>query len=422
MKRKKLGRQIIVFFIIISIINAASMVGWFILKTAPVLENLSIFKENIALELKKDYSDIDELKSALEEIIQDQNIVFRIEDTKKNIIIKEKLKGITLFSDITNVGNEVYLVSFMSHRNISFTKLIFEGCIFQIFEVTLLFVFSYLISRRKIIKPMENIINDIRNYKFGKKPSRKEIANEFDLIENEFVNLCDELDREKLEQNRIIASISHDIKTPLTSIIGYADLINDENDIKTLKKYNNKIIEKALHLKDVLSTFDDYLVNYDKLSLKLTTVTIKDIVEQLNSDYKLELENNKIQFNVSTKLNKEEIEVDVLKLKRIFSNLISNSTRFLQENGKIDITINKEDNYYRFIISDNGVGIEERIIEKIFDPFYTTDKSRKISGLGLSICKEFVNMHKGMIRAYNSNGLTIEFTIPIKQKLISKID
>ena len=70
---------------------------------------------------------------------------------------------------------------------------------------------------------------------------------------------------------------------------------------------------------------------------------------------------------------------------------------------------------YIFKISDNGKGVDENIIDKLFNPFFTTDKSRKISGLGLSICKEFVELHGGSIKANNiKKGFEIEFTILIK--------
>lgn len=411
MKNKRIGRQIIVFLIFVTIINAISMVGWITLRSIPVLKYVDNFRNDISLELNKQYSTIEDLISNLENISIEKNVYFRIEDSNKNIIIEEEKKGITFFYDITRIDGETYLISFISYKNINVSKLIVEWCIFQIILITILLLITYLLSRRKIIKPTESIISDIRNYKFGKKPKRKEVNNEFDLIQNEFVNLTDKLEEEKKEQNRIIASISHDIKTPLTAIIGYSDLIKDEKSIELIKKYNDKIASKALHLKDILLTFDDYLVNYDKAPLKLTKVSINDLVKELNEGYKIELKNIDIDFEVITKLKDEIIEVDLLKLKRIFSNLISNSTRYVN-NGKITINILMEENNFKFIVSDNGEGIHSNIIDKIFDPFYTTDKSRKISGLGLSICKEFVEMHNGTIKAYNNNGLTIEFTIP----------
>lgn len=413
MKNNKLSKQIIIFFIITTISNALLVLGWLVIKITPILDKLDDFKDSAYKELNQEYKSIEELIANLDKISTEKNIVYTLEDSNKNMLV-EKEKGLVFFSGFTKIGDETYYINFVSPNRININKLIKENCIFQIVTVSIISIITYLLGRQKIIKPTEIIIEDIKNYKFGKKPEQKNFKGELGLIQNEFVNLTEKLEEEKKEQNRIIASISHDIKTPLTSIIGYADLITEENDVKTIKKYNNKITEKALHLKNVLSSFDDYLVNYEKAPLKLTKISIKDLIKELNNDYKIELENNNIDFTITTNLNNEEIEVDILKLKRIFSNLISNSTRYISTNGKIVIEITKNIDNYIFIISDNGKGVDENILNKIFNPFYTTDKSRKISGLGLSICKEFVEMHGGTIEAYNHKGFVIKFTIPIK--------
>ena len=141
-------------------------------------------------------------------------------------------------------------------------------------------------------------------------------------------------------------------------------------------------------------------------------IQIKDIVNELNNDYKIELSNNNIEFIVNTKIPNELIEIDVLKMKRIFSNMISNSVRYLKNSGKIEIEIASDKKDYLFYVRDNGPGVNEQLLKKIFKPLFTTDTSRKISGLGLSIVKEFVEMHGGTIKAYNKNGLVILFTIP----------
>ena len=223
------------------------------------------------------------------------------------------------FSGFIEINNEIYYINFVSSNKEDILKLIREGSLFQIVIYLVLYVIIFITARNIIIKPTTEITNDIKNYKFGKKIERRNINGELGLIQNEFVNLTERLEEEKKEQNRIIASISHDIKTPLTSIIGYADLINEEDDLKTIKQHNNKITDKALNLKEILSSFDDYLVNYENSPLKLTKVKIKDIVNELNNDYKIDLENNNIEFEIITKLNKDEINVDTLKLKRIFS-------------------------------------------------------------------------------------------------------
>ena len=414
MKTKPLNIRVILFFILLAIINIILIFGWLNVKITPSLSKIDEFKISVSKELRKDYSNIDELINNLDEYSKEKDINYNLVDSKDKVI-KDSEKGLSFFTSFIEVDNELYYIEFTSTNIKDINNLIKEASVFQIIVFLIIYLFVFIAARLTIIKPTEGIINDIKNYKFGKKIERKPIRGELGLIQNEFVSLTERLDLEKKEQHRIISSISHDIKTPLTSIIGYGDLIKEEDDLKIIKKHNNKITDKALNIKEILSTFDDYLVNYENAPLKLNKFIISDLVDKINNDYKLDLENNNIKLEVITKLNDEVIYIDGLKLKRIFSNLISNSTRYITSNGKITIEILKDDKDYIFKIKDNGKGVDKAILDKLFDPFYTTDKSRKISGLGLSICKEFVELHGGNIKAKNlKKGFEIEFTIPIK--------
>ena len=414
MKTKPLNIRVILFFILLAIINIILIFGWLNIKITPSLSKIDEFKVSVSNELRKDYSNIDELINNLDEYSKEKDINYNLVDSNDKVI-KDSEKGLSFFTSFIEVDNELYYIEFTSTNIKDINNLIKEASVFQIIVFLIIYLFVFIAARLTIIKPTEGIINDIKNYKFGKKIERKPIRGELGLIQNEFVSLTERLDLEKKEQHRIISSISHDIKTPLTSIIGYGDLIKEEDDLKIIKKHNNKITDKALNIKEILSTFDDYLVNYENAPLKLNKFIISDLVDKINNDYKLDLENNNIKLEVITKLNDEVIYIDGLKLKRIFSNLISNSTRYITSNGKITIEILKDDKDYIFKIKDNGKGVDKAILDKLFDPFYTTDKSRKISGLGLSICKEFVELHGGNIKAKNlKKGFEIEFTIPIK--------
>ena len=121
-----------------------------------------------------------------------------------------------------------------------------------------------------------------------------------------------------------------------------------------------------------------------------------------------------IEFKIKTNCQNLIIEIDLSKFKRVFSNIITNSIRHYDKDKKIlNININEEKNgKIKFEIADNGSGCKEDLV-KIFDPLYTTDKSRKISGLGLSICKEIIESHNGTIKAMNNKlgGFSIIFTI-----------
>lgn len=419
MKNKELRKKTIIVILLIIVINVFSMLLWFKFRIKPIISMASEIKEEITTnELTDKYTTEKELLSDINDISNKYNIIFSITDIYNKELIDSKLldDNSLLFSKVVKINNNIYIIKAYLDKKTNTINIAIELILFQIFVVTLFMGLLFLFARSKVIKPTEKLIEDIRNYKLGKKPESVEVNNEFDLIKNEFVALVDSLEEEKKEQNRIISSISHDIKTPLTSIIGYSNLIEENNLTKQeIITYNKKIYDKSIHIKKLLNTFDDYINNHNNETLKINEITIKELVDDLNSDYKIELENNGIFFVINTKLSKEILKVDILKMKRIFSNMISNSVRYLKKDGLITISITKDENNYQFIVSDNGKGVDEKIINKIFEPLFTTDESRKNSGLGLSICKEFVEMHGGHIKAYNNQGLSIEFTIPIER-------
>ncbi len=418
-KNHKVRRNFIIILFIIVWINVISLIFWYEIKINPILKNIENSKEIISKEeLKENYITIEELENDLEQLSNKYHIILKITDENNQVIKENNLQksNIQLFSTLIKIKNKRYMIQAYLPKNITPVKLILSLNIFQIFTIFILMTSAYLFIGHYIITPIEKIINDIRNYKFGKKPMKKEVNNEIDVIQNEFANLVDSLEQEKQEQKRIIASISHDIKTPLTSIIGYSSLMEDNLSKKEIKEYSAKVHSKALHIKDILSTFDDYLINYDNKKLKLTVVKIKEIIKELNDDYKIELNNKNIRFIIRTNCENEKINIDILKIKRVFSNIISNSIKYVPQKGTIEISIKKEKNMIEFSITDNGTGVKEENINKIFDPFYTTDDSRKISGLGLSICKEFIEIHKGTIQAINDNGLTIQFKLPVYEE------
>ncbi len=415
---KGLKYKLISAVVVGCIVNTLFLISWFFIRIQPLFPQIQEFKDKIFTEdIKSNYNSFDDLKNDIDSISDKYDIIINVADENDELVIEHNIKyDFPLITRIIKVDDNSYLLKiyFDNYRDI--TKSIMELLAIQIVIVVIILIFVFIYARQIILKPINLLIEDIRNYKFGKKPKKRVLNNEFDLIANEFSNLTDKLDEEKQEQTRIIASISHDIKTPLTSIIGYSNLLKDKELDEEASKYNNKIYDKAINIKDILSNFDDYLLNQEKISLDLSLIQIKDLVNQLNDDYKIELENNNIAFTITTKIPEVYLNVDILKIKRVFSNMISNSTRYLKNGGEIKIDITQEDNNVKFIVRDNGPGVKEDIISKIFDPLFTTDSSRKISGLGLSICKEFIEMHGGTLKAYNDEGLVLEFILPKAKK------
>lgn len=415
MKNKKLKRKFYLTIVLISIINVLLLVGWFYLKARPIINQIKNIDHVLEQkELNKSYNSIEELDEDILRISEKYYLTFTLEDINENLVLSNKNEkvDIVLHSKLIEIEHQNYLLKIYPAKT-SISGLIPELMLVQFIALILILGIYLIYTRKTMLTPIDTLVSDIKNYKFGRKGTNKKLNNEFNLIQTEFINLMGLLEDEKKEQNRIIASISHDVKTPLTSIIGYSELIKDENtSLKEIKKYNQIINDKAIHMKEIINTFDDYLINQDNVSLKLKNVRINDLVNDLISDYKIELENKNIEFNINNKTNDIYIKIDLLKIKRVFSNIISNSLRYLSDKGRINIDIEEKTKTVEFVVSDNGPGVDEKIISKIFDPLFTTDKSRKISGLGLSICKEFIEMHKGKIEAYNENGLKIKFYLP----------
>ena len=324
-----------------------------------------------------------------------------------------------LFSSTTMVliENDTYELTYSKISSTPGIKLLRNFMFYEIIIVSTVVIVVFFISSKKIIDPIETITKDINAYKFGKRPYKRRMPKNMQRIQNAFVDMVDSLELEKENQNQIIASISHDIKTPLTSVIGYADRLKNK-DLSDEKKsaYIEKIYDKALNMKGILEEFDDYQSCNIKDTLKLEDITIKSVTDFVKSDYEDELKDKNINLNITSNCDSKKIRVDLIKLKRVFGNIITNSvTHFKGTKGIININISGRGNLIRFEIADNGGGIkDEKDLKRIFEPLYTSDPSRKISGLGLSICKQIISSFDGRIYARNNDigGLSIVFVIP----------
>ena len=308
-----------------------------------------------------------------------------------------------------------YLLTISQKQDIIGISTIIDFFAFELLIIGILGSTGILSANKKILEPLTKLSKDFTNYKLGILPKKRKVKGSIDFIQNDFVDLVDKLEEEKTKQNRIIASISHDIKTPLTSILGYSELASkDTTNPKTKEKYINRIHNQALVMKEIIEEFDDYLSCNIKDEKKVEKISISHLVDYLTSYYKSDLKEKNIDFKVKTNCPNVILEVDLSKFKRVFSNIITNSIRHYDKSKKIlNININEEKNgKIKFEIADNGTGCKEDLV-KIFSPLYTTDKSRKISGLGLSICKEIIESHNGTIKAINNKlgGFSIIFTI-----------
>lgn len=238
---------------------------------------------------------------------------------------------------------------------------------------------------------------------------------------------------ENVEKRKQIlyAGIAHDLRTPLTSIIGYSEALNAgiANTPEKKRRYIQAISTQA----DVLLHLVDQLSIYNKLSARKATFPLYKVnLESLIRSY-LDIEGDSLltkHVHVKTKLKSNiYVMANTDEFQRILTNFFTNSIKYrkLPESNVVISLCRNPDDDEEAILSyhDDGPGVEESKLEKIFEPFYRTGEARTKtsngSGLGLAVVAEIVSIHKGRIQALNDNGLLIKIYLPIlKSKEIIK--
>ena len=371
--------------------------------------------------LEENLQTAEDINLYLKEYVQEKDYTITLTNQENEVLatytsLDNKLRNNITVSRIIKIKDSYYLINIAQKRNMINIRLAINFLMFEIFNIIILASLGIYVSNIKLLSPITDLSKDLNNYKLGIIPNKRAKRGEIDILQNDFVDLVNNLEDEKKKQNQIIASISHDIKTPLTSILGYSERLikNQKLTSEQKEKYANTIYLKSLALKEIVEEFDDYLSYNIKEDNKKEKISIKYISDYLDKYYKEDLKEKGVDFKIKTNCHNILIEVNLSKFKRIFSNTITNSLRYFNSHKKIlNININEQkDGKIVFEIADNGTGYNDSL-EKIFEPLFTTDKSRKISGLGLSICKEIVTSHGGTIKAINNKmgGLSIIFTI-----------
>lgn len=266
-----------------------------------------------------------------------------------------------------------------------------------------------------MLRPYREFYRSIEEYEKTGNFRENRFGGNIGKIYDRFGAMIQNLEREQQNQRRIIASISHDIKTPLTSIMGYAErLKNDNIPEERRKRYLNTVYDKSVQIRELVDEFDEYLSYNMAQSLKLESVSAQSICERVELEYADELENLSVKFEAENFAGNAEVSADKAKLMRVFGNIISNSLKHFKEESekRIRFTVEDKKSYVLIKIQDNGTGVESEKLEMIFEPLYTSDKGRKVAGLGLAICREIVESHGGKIYAAPSElgglGIFIE--------------
>lgn len=214
------------------------------------------------------------------------------------------------------------------------------------------------------------------------------------------------------KKDELIVYLAHDIKTPLTVVIGYLSLLNEIDDMPRVqrKKYLELVLNKSYRLEELINElFDVARFNSEKIILEKEELNLNLMIEQIIDDFYPILNdlNKKINFKATKNLN---IYADPDKLSRVFNNLIKNAINYSKDNTDIDINASKSNNEIIVSVTNKGKMIPKDKLDKIFENFYRIDESRTSktggSGLGLAISKEIVSLHGGKIKVTSDKDKT----------------
>lgn len=207
----------------------------------------------------------------------------------------------------------------------------------------------------------------------------------------------------KRERSMLLANISHDLKTPITSIKGYVEGIRDgvADTPEKMERYLDTIYSKT----EVIDEMVNNLSVFSKLELsrmifEFEKGDINAFLRGFIKDCRLDFEKNNITFINNIPDSPAFVRLDYEKIKRVFSNLIDNAVKYGNaDNPALEISAFTRDGGAYVCVADNGMGIDENEIKNVFDGFYRVDSSRSIkgSGLGLGIAKKIVENHGGKI-------------------------
>ncbi len=275
---------------------------------------------------------------------------------------------------------------------------------------------------KAVTKPIGELVNSARMIASGHLGYKMlyEDKTEFGELARNFNSMSERLkeEQEQLIQSAKLAAIgelasnvAHEINNPLTSIIGFTELLKDERDVGAIRSRLEIIEKESMRAREIVR---ELLHFARKRPLQLTALdvnqTLKDVIPLIESQAKMS----------RVELQEEYAELpqtmgDTNQLKQVFINIINNAISAMPEGGRLKMSTSRQGEFILARFSDTGHGIPEEIRQRIFEPFYTTKKD-KGTGLGLSISYRIIQQHGGRIdvESMEGNGSTFTVRLPIK--------
>lgn len=288
----------------------------------------------------------------------------------------------------------------------------------------------------------KSIFNPLQKLSMGTKEIREgNLEKTIDYTKmDEFGDVCLDFDemrvylKESVEQRlqdesrrkELITGISHDLRTPLTSISGYLDgLIDGIADTPEKRmRYYQAMKTRTGDLISLAEALSEYCrLDSTHFHYNLEIADARQYIEHYLETYRADMEENEVKVTFVCEAEQYSVHLDKQEMKRVFDNLFTNTIRYredLRSNLNITLNHNSDKDVTEIGFEDNGPGVPEESLKKVFDSFYRVDHSRievgKGSGIGLAVVKEIIRGHGGTVRAENRKGLAIIIELPTKKE------
>ena len=287
-------------------------------------------------------------------------------------------------------------------------------------SIVITFVLVRRSTQRQTAQELEQLMR-----RYFVKEDKKIFPNQYEnmadytvLLKEQFQNSEERLRAESVRKNELVAYLAHDLKTPLTSVIGYISLLKEAPDmpVEQRAKYTGIALEKALRLESLINEFFDITrYNLQQIVLEEETFDLGFLLTQMADEFYPVLE----QRGKSISIHADEdlpVAADSAKLARVFNNILKNAVAYSYDNTEIEIYAEKRENTIHVSISNFGKTIPKQKLDMIFEKFYRLDDARSTNtggaGLGLAIAKEIVVAHGGTISVTSEKQITT-FTVEL---------
>ena len=313
----------------------------------------------------------------------------------------------------------VQIIDKLSGETVYAGIFVFTLLALEILFIIIIIITGYLASKR-LLKPIYVMTETVKNVTINQLDARLDVRgsqNEFRDLAKTFNSMLDRLQSSYEVQNRFVSDASHELRTPISVIQGYANLLDrwGKDDRTVLEESIAAIKTEAEDMKNLIEKLL-FLARGDKDTQKIekTDFNTKELLDEIIKETKLIDDKHEV---VSVRNEGMILNADRSLLKEVIRIFVDNSVKFTPEGGKIELQCYSRDNITFFTVEDSGMGISKEDLPNIFDRFYRADKSRTKNtggtGLGMAIAKWIVLKHGGDIKVQSEINVGTKIVIEL---------